>query len=208
MPRPACGEADLAVPALRRADAPGAPPDEWSALMALAQAGDAAAYRRLLAGITPYVRAIASRAHRNPSDAEETVQDVLMTLHSIRHTYDPARSFKPWLAGITRHRMVDRLRVLGRASAREVAFDFSLGHDRPPDAAAHDGLTLDSGALHGALASLPPGQRQAVTLLKLQELSLKEVSAITGQSAGALKTATHRAMAALRALLRQRDGEP
>jgi len=54
---------------------------------------------------------------------------------------------------------------------------------------------------------LPPGQRQAVELLKLRELSLKEASALTGLSIGALKLATHRAMVSLRRTLRRTDQE-
>ena len=167
-----------------------------------------AAYRRLLVGITPYLRAIASRAHRNHSDAEETVQDVLLTLHAVRHTYDPARPFKPWLAGIARFRIIDRLRRLGRAAAREVAFDMAKGHDIPvASAAGPEPLLLDGDALQSAVNALPPRQRHAVTLLKLQEMSLKEASAVSGMSAGSLKTATHRAIAALRLLLAS-GGDP
>jgi RNA polymerase sigma-70 factor (ECF subfamily) len=55
--------------------------------------------------------------------------------------------------------------------------------------------------LHRAIQSLPTGQRQAIEWLKLQELSLKEASAASGQSVGALKVATHRAMVALRKTL-------
>jgi RNA polymerase sigma-70 factor (ECF subfamily) len=54
--------------------------------------------------------------------------------------------------------------------------------------------------------ALPEGQRQAIELLKLKELSLKEAAAISGTSVGALKVATHRAMATLRLRLRRRQG--
>ena len=53
-------------------------------------------------------------------------------------------------------------------------------------------------AAPGAVADLPPGQRQAIELLKLEELSLAEASSRTGQSVTALKVATHRAIQALR----------
>ena len=61
-------------------------PAEWSALMAQAQGGDAESYRRLLVGITPYLRAIASHALRQSADVEDGVQDIQMTIHAIRHT--------------------------------------------------------------------------------------------------------------------------
>jgi RNA polymerase sigma-70 factor (ECF subfamily) len=62
----------------------------------------------------------------------------------------------------------------------------------------------DSAALHAAVRALPEGQRQAIDLLKLKELSLKEATEISGTSVGALKVATHRAMATLRRTLGKR----
>jgi RNA polymerase sigma-70 factor (ECF subfamily) len=49
--------------------------------------------------------------------------------------------------------------------------------------------------------ALPEGQREAIELLKLEELSLKEAAAVSGTSVGALKVATHRALRALRRTL-------
>jgi RNA polymerase sigma-70 factor (ECF subfamily) len=56
------------------------------------------------------------------------------------------------------------------------------------------------------VSALPDGQRQAIELLKLEELSLKEAAEVSGTSVGALKVATHRAMAALRLKLRKSNG--
>ena len=58
-------------------------------------------------------------------------------------------------------------------------------------------------ALTHAIQALPPGQRQAIELLKLRELSLKEAAERTGMTIGALKLATFRAMASLRRTLRR-----
>src|SRR5258708_35732958 len=87
---------------------------DWSILMARAQEGDRAAYHRLLQEITPYLRSLAARRHRDPNDIEDAVQDVLLTVHSIRQTYDPARPFAPWLVAIANRRFIDRLRRQGR----------------------------------------------------------------------------------------------
>jgi RNA polymerase sigma-70 factor (ECF subfamily) len=59
----------------------------------------------------------------------------------------------------------------------------------------------DREALMTAIQNLPPSQRSAVEMLKLQEMSLKEASIASGMSIGALKAATHRAMMALRKML-------
>ena len=50
----------------------------------------------------------------------------------------------------------------------------------------------------------PPGQRQAIKLLKLDEMSLKEAAIASGMSIAALKVATHRALATLRKALADR----
>ena len=55
--------------------------------------------------------------------------------------------------------------------------------------------------MRAAVGRLSPGQRDAVRLLHLQELSLREAEASGGQSAGALKVASHRALKALRRAL-------
>ena len=60
--------------------------------------------------------------------------------------------------------------------------------------------------MHQAIRALPAGQRRALELLKLRELSLKEAAAETGLAVGALKVATHRAMASLRRALGGRGG--
>ena len=53
-------------------------------------------------------------------------------------------------------------------------------------------------ALVGAIDKLPPDQRDAIRMLKLKEMSLKEASRASGRSVTALKVATHRAIKNLR----------
>jgi RNA polymerase sigma-70 factor (ECF subfamily) len=170
---------------------------DWSILMARAQDGDRDAYRRLLGEIAPYLRAIAARHHRDGRDVEDSVQDTLLTLHAIRHTYDPARPFTPWLVAIARRRIIDRLRQQGRARIRDA--QLAADHETFAVSGANNtDATVDERTLHLAIRALPPRQREAVTLLKLRELSLKEASTVSGVSISALKLATHRAMKTLR----------
>jgi RNA polymerase sigma factor (sigma-70 family) len=173
--------------------------DAWSALMARAQDGDGAAYRRLLEDITPYLRALAARHRALSGEVEDAVQDILLTLHAIRHTYDPSRPFGPWLVTIARRRIVDRLRRRGRRAA-----EIALGPEHETIAAVGPNLyALLSGrrGLRDAIDRLPPGQRLAVLLLKLRGLSLKEAASESGMSIAALKVASHRGLKALRAML-------
>jgi RNA polymerase sigma factor (sigma-70 family) len=126
-------------------------------------------------------------------------------VHAVRATYDPARPLMPWLSAIVRHRLADAGRQHVRQSAHEISVDDLDVTFQAPAANSPEETFGDPDALAEAIQSLPPGQRQAVELLKLRELSLKEASALTGMSIGALKVATHRAIASLRRTLRGID---
>jgi RNA polymerase sigma factor (sigma-70 family) len=172
-------------------------------LMRAAQDGNAAAYTTLLQEAASLVRhAIRRRlAMLQPQDVEDLVQDVLLSLHAARATYDPARPFLPWLMAIVRNRVADGARRYARRAANEVACD------PLPETSASDGANIpiegfrDSQELAQAMTTLPPGQRRAIELTKLREMTLREASAISGMSVGALKVAVHRGIAALRKAL-------
>jgi RNA polymerase sigma-70 factor (ECF subfamily) len=175
---------------------------DWSHLMTRAQDGDRNAYRALLESVLPYLRALATRRFKNASDIDDSVQDILLTIHAMRHTYDPRRPFGPWLVTIANRRMIDRLRRKMRTHSRET--EFKAEHET----FSADGTNLpsndtfaDEAALHAAIERLPPDQREAIQLLKLREMSLKEAALASGRSVSALKVATHRAIKSLRKML-------
>jgi RNA polymerase sigma factor (sigma-70 family) len=214
MPRPGDSESSSGArrrqPALRLvASAPHGDAEkagDWSRLMTAAQDGDRAAYRALLEAVTPYVRALASRCFRDTGDIEDAVQDVLLTVHAVRHAYDPGRPFGPWLVAIANRRIIDRLRRQMRARSREIEFTAEHETFLPLQANLQSGSSessADEAVLHAAIEQLPPDQRQAIRLLKLKEMSLNEASLASGKSVSALKVATHRAIKSLRKLLRQ-----
>ena len=176
---------------------------DWSILMARGQVGDRDSYRRLLEQITPYLRSVAGRSHRNKSDVEDAVQDVLLTIHAIRETYDPTRPFGPWLLAIANRRIIDSLRKQGRQRLQETVL--TPEHDSMPMTLENVYEKLDDQQLDSALKGLSPGQRQAIELLKLKEMSLKDAAATTGLSIAALRVTTHRALKSLRKILNDKD---
>jgi RNA polymerase sigma-70 factor (ECF subfamily) len=170
--------------------------------MADAQNGDRTAYESLLRDIVPFARAIVARQHRTTDRIDDVVQDVLLTVHRVRHTYDPARPFDAWLAAIARRRSIDAIRRRARRNAQETSDDQAYETFADP-AANRDMEVRDAADLLGsALAGLTERQREALELVKLREMSLAEASKASGQSVGALKVNVHRAIKALRAKLR------
>jgi len=178
--------------------------ERWSSEMAAAQSGDAAAYERLLRDILPFLRGLARR-DRVPSDlVEDIVQDTLLTIHHVRHTYDPGRPLAPWLAAIAKRRSIDARRRSGRIGAWEQTAPDRL--ETFPDPATNRQIELDDkrDSLHRALKDLPRKQREAVELVKIRGLSVAEAATASGQSEGAIKVNIHRALRALRALFKDR----
>jgi len=183
-----------------------APDLDWSILMARAQSGDGTAYRRLLEDIAPYLRSLAAKRHRDASDVEDTVQDILLTLHAIRHTYDPNRPFGPWLVTIANRRIVDRLRRQARLRRSCKTF-LESGYETfsAPRANVQE-TELEGRTLRKAVEQLPPGQRRAIQLLKFEERSLKEAAFVSGMSVASLKVAAHRALKNLRKMFAKQSG--
>lgn len=175
----------------------------WSELMAAAQDGDSAAYTQLLREIVPFLRALVRR-HAPQGRIEDVVQDVLLTLHRIRHTFDPARPFLPWLAVVANRRVLDARRRDMRLQAWETPSTDLLETFADPGANKHEELTEMRTWLHHAIDELPAKQRDALKLVKLDELSVQDASVRSGQSVAAVKVNVHRGLLSLRRTLRKR----
>lgn len=177
--------------------------DRLAQLMRAIQEGDGRAYAHLLQEITPRLRQAIRQQRRflQPQDIEDLVQDVLMSLHAVRATYDPGRPFMPWLLAIMRNRLADRARQYARRVAHEVNVE-QLPVTFADDSAKVEGEQYgDPEALAQAIKKLPKGQREAITMLKLRQMSLKEAAAHSGTSIAALKVSVHRGVLALRKML-------
>jgi RNA polymerase sigma-70 factor (ECF subfamily) len=176
----------------------------WEAWMVAAQAGDARSYDLLLRDCLPLLRAIARRRISDFHEAEDAVQDTLLTIHRMMATYDPSRPIRPWIAAIAERRCIDRLRRRGRGAGREAPLD-----DHADTLAAPAGETgedrIAGRQLRDAVADLPESQRTALRLAKLEDLTLAEAAERSGLSVGALKVATHRALKTLRRRLGVED---
>jgi RNA polymerase sigma factor (sigma-70 family) len=173
-----------------------------AALMRSAQGGDHSAYALLLSELTPLLRQRIQRRLRllKPQDVEDLVQDVLLSLHVVRATYDPQRPFLPWLFGIVHNRVADSARRYARRAALEIPVE-QWPVTFCDEAANNEESYGDPEALVQAISTLPAAQREAIEMVKLRELSLREAADASGMSVGALKVAVHRAVKALRRAL-------
>ena len=164
-----------------------------------AQSGDDAAYRQALGLLASRLRAYLKRRLSGlPDEVEDLVQETLLALHLQRGTYDPTLPVSAWAVAIARHKLVDLWRRRGRRDSLHDAID---DVDEQLLAAEPD----DGGArrdLETLFDALPPAQRQAIELTKLEGLSVAEAAARTGASESAIKVQVHRGLKRLAALVR------
>ncbi len=147
--------------------------------------GDQNAYRLLLTNLRPWLTAY-FRKRIHWSIVEDLVQDTLITLHAKRQTFNPNYPFGPWIATIARHRWIDHMRKTVRYVELELDQECpSQEHDRD-EYVSHDVKTL--------LKLIPPSQAEIIEMIKLQEMSVEEVSHITGHSPSNVKIIVHRGM--------------
>lgn len=178
-----------------------------SALMAAAQKGDGAAYQTLLRDCIPVIKSVARRRRVDADRIDDVVQDVLLTIHRARHTYDPSRSFTAWLCVIADRRAIDLLRRTRRQGMREVHAPLAFESHVDDAADPSRGLVRADaiGTVAHALASLPARQREAVHHFVIEERSLADISALTRRTKGSLKVNLHRALKALRGKMNFRE---
>ena len=177
---------------------------DWARLMCEAQAGDHAAYRRLLNEILPALRALVRKRIFDLVLVEDVIQDTLLAMHRVRHTFDPAYAFLPWLAALANARAVDALRARGRRAQREVSDPVACDSFADPRSELETTATSVADDVRRRLGLLPHRQRQAVELVKLRDMSVSDAARAAKLSVPTLKSLLHRAMTNLRM---QRDGD-
>src|SRR5229473_5559295 len=99
---------------------------ELQRLMSAGLSGDANAHRTLLTLVSGRLRAYfgtrLARIGHGAVETEDLVQEVLIAVHTRRHTYDVSQPFTPWLYGIARYKFLDYLRRT-RSSMHGVPID-------------------------------------------------------------------------------------
>src|SRR3954466_14962743 len=169
--------------------------------MRSANAGDGAAYHRLLKAVTPVLRAGArrglARAGQPPDQAEDIVQDILLAVHLKRHTWKTDAPFAPWLFAIARNKLIDALRRRGRRVFVNID-DFA---EVIPSEAPEETVPAREVAVH--LEALPARQRGVLQSIAVDSASIKATAAKLSMSEGAVRVALHRGLANLTTRLRR-----
>ena len=169
-------------------------------LMLRYQQADEAATRALIEHLSPQLhRFFASQQFGNRAgnsdDPSDMLQDAWLRIHRVRHTYRAGEPLLPWIYAIARRDRVDSYRKRRRIAVREVAVEIL------PEMPAQREDSAKLPQFDQLIADLPASQREVLTMLKVNGLSLEEIARATSCSVGSVKQKAHRAYERLRALL-------
>jgi RNA polymerase sigma-70 factor (ECF subfamily) len=151
-------------------------------------------YATFLREASGLLRGYVARRIPNPETAEDVVQEILITVHRARHTYNTSRPVGPWLYAIADHRIADFLRRLRRIERNEILMGESATepvHELP----RQDQRAL---AIDEALARIPEAQRRVIEMLKIKGLSVREVASQMEMSESSVKITAFRGYEDLR----------
>ena len=164
--------------------------------------GDQAAFADLYDAVAPLVHGVVLKIVRDPSQAEEVVQEVFVELWRVAPRFDPARgAVTSWVATIAHRRAVDRVR--SEQAARNRVERESARAERPHDEVADSVVAVDQSQfdrrrVRRALDRLTSMQREAVELAYFGGHTYREVAVLLGVPEGTVKTRIRDGMIRLR----------
>jgi RNA polymerase sigma-70 factor, ECF subfamily len=174
------------------------------ALMSRIQQGDQESLAGLFRRYSRTVRGVALRILRDPSEAEDLVQEVFLFIHRKCNIFDPSKcSARSWIVQVTYHRAIDRRRYL---QSRHFYTHVDLNGEEDicdPNRETEEINTFGSestakATIEGLLESLSEDQRNTLTLHFYEGYAFDEIALKLGQSWGNIRNHYYRGLDKLR----------
>jgi RNA polymerase sigma-70 factor, ECF subfamily len=179
------------------------PSDE--SLVTAALAGDDGAFSRLVSRHKRRIFRLAGRFASDSDNLEDICQDVFIKVYENLKSFRRDAPFEHWLSRIAVRSCYDALRSRKHEKHHtpldDIAFELS---DRSADARNSSFPLRD--LLNRALERLKPDERLVITMLEIEEYSIREISAATGWSESNVKVRAHRAREVLKRIVEEING--
>ena len=175
-------------------------------LIAAVLTGDAASFEPLVETYSPRVFATARRYARRESEVEDIVQEVWLKAFEKLSSFRGEAPFEHWLMRLAVRTCYDFLR--GHQRNRETTFsemteaegDWLDRFVTGPESGSENAEAARQ-LVGRVLDQLSPPARMVITLLEIEERSVKEISRLTGWSVPLVKVRAFRARAEMRRIL-------
>lgn len=175
-------------------------------LIAAVLKGDAGSFEPLVLKYSPRVFATVRRYARRESEVEDIVQEVWLKAFEKLNSFRGEAPFEHWLMRVAVHACYDCLRSHQRnrettfAELAEPEEDWLDRFVTQPDAASENAEAARQ-LIGRLLEQLSPAARLVITLLEIEERSVKEIAKLTGWSVPLVKVRAFRARAEMRKVL-------
>jgi RNA polymerase sigma-70 factor (ECF subfamily) len=169
--------------------------DNLEALMRLSLSGDKYAYAEILQETSRFLRPFLAKRLSFTNHVDDLLQEILISIHKARHTYDGNRPYRPWVFAIARFRLQDHLRA-HYADQLHRADDLSEMEEYLQDNVTESPFSYES--ISEEVEKLPEKQAAILRLMHQEGYTAKEVAAQIGMNESAVKVAAHRAYKVLR----------
>ncbi len=160
--------------------------------------GDQRAYAALLQDTARLLRPFLARRLSFENEVDDLLQEILLSIHKARHTYDGNRPYKPWVYAIAKFRLQDFLRAHYADQLRH-AVNFDEIEETLPDNVTETAFSYES--IHEEVQKLPVKQATILKLMHAEGYTAKEVAEKMEMNESAVKVAAHRAYKILRKIL-------
>jgi RNA polymerase sigma-70 factor (ECF subfamily) len=166
---------------------------ELTDLMKKSLAGDAACYKLFLEKVSAITRKAISRKIPE-NEVEDVLQEILISIHKAKHTYDGNRPVVPWVLSIVSFRVNDYLRVhyskmqnshVEISTVEDFLFDVTFSDD-------------SNESVIEVISDLPEKQKNILILMHVEGYTAKEVAKRIGMNESAVKVSAHRAYKVLK----------
>ncbi|MBT7542904.1 MAG: sigma-70 family RNA polymerase sigma factor [Gammaproteobacteria bacterium] len=164
-----------------------------SELFIKAQNGNDLAYELFLMETAKILKSFLNKRMNSSSNAEDVLQETLLSIHNSRHTYLSSKPVGPWLYAICKNRMIDYHRKQSRFekfitvdSVKSEKFEI-LAEINCNEEESEKGIQIIE-----CLNKLPKAQKKIIKLLKIDGFSVKEVAMKTGMSESSVKVTASR----------------
>ena len=164
-------------------------------LMRQSLQGDRQAYAGLLRETARLLRPYLSQRLSFDSEVDDVLQEILISIHKARHTYDGDRPYKPWVYAIARYRLQDYLRKHYADQLHHAADIADLENILHADV-TETGISYES--ISGEVEKLPAKQAAILQLMHRDGYTAKETAEKLGMTESAVKVAAYRAYKVLR----------